>query len=746
MSQKIGVITFHRANNLGAVLQAYALFEYLNENICQTEVIDYYPNNSIPAKNTFLRKALRVGKKTICGKKQKNRYRRFGKFKEFINLLHVSPQAYYGDEAIEAAPPQYDLLISGSDQILNTTLTGNSKAYYLDFAQNTPKISYASSFGRMEISDCEREYIHSYLKDFRSLSAREESGKEIMEQELGQKVELVVDPVFLLSKEEWENLTTPMHEEKYIFVYAMESTSWLVEAIEQVRNDYNLPIKIVLGGNFQLPVEGTVDSCCGPQEFLSYIKNAECVVTNSFHGTAFSIIFEKKFVCVAHSCKNTRLENLCKMAGSLDQMVTNSNTKYIIGKSEIDGSYAQRKIIDSVTLSKEYLQNNVRSFLKKDIVSAMDADDCCGCETCMQVCPKNAILLENKEEGFLYPKVDYGKCVQCGLCSIKCPSLNRVDGSMPIQVFAVRHSDANIVQNSTSGGAFTALSDYILKNGGLIFGAALCDEFNCRHIQANNVADRNRMRGAKYVQSYMGNSFLKVKEGLLKNKQVLFSGTPCQIAGLRNYLGNKNTDNLILVDIVCHGVPSPQVFKDHIQWLEKQHGKVKQYIFRSKDIGWHGLNVKVTYADGAKEIDTIRTNVYSRLYFNSLITRKSCYGCKYASMERVGDITISDFWTIDKCSTRFNDEKGTSCVYLNTEKGRKLFEQVISDVDVETHSFEESMQPNLNKPTCPSEDRDLFWNDYRAHGFDYCAKKYTQGHFYYEFRRILKSINRRIHG
>lgn len=321
MSQKIGVITFHRANNLGAALQAYALSEYLNENICQTEIIDYYPNNAIPTKNTFLRKVLRAGKKMIGGKSQRDRYRGFEKFKEFTNLLHVSSQAYYGDEAIEAAPPQYDLLISGSDQILNTTLTGNSKAYYLDFAQSTPKISYASSFGRTEISDCEREYIRSYLKDFRALSAREESGKRIMEQELGRNVELVVDPVFLLSKEKWEKMAAPMHEEKYIFVYAMENTPWLVETIEQVRNDYNLPIKIVLGGNFQLPVEGIVDSCCGPREFLSYIRNAECVITNSFHGTAFSIIFEKKFVCVAHSSKNTRLESLLSAVKQLDKQV-----------------------------------------------------------------------------------------------------------------------------------------------------------------------------------------------------------------------------------------------------------------------------------------------------------------------------------------------------------------------------------------------------------------------------------------
>lgn len=745
MSQKIGVITFHRANNLGAVLQTYALSTYLNENICQTEVIDYYPNNAIPARNTLLRKMLRAGKEALGGKKQKDRYLRFRKFKEFIDMVHVSPQAYYGDESIEIEPPQYDLLISGSDQILNATLTGNSKAYYLNFAQSTPKISYASSFGRKEISDCEKEYIRSYLKDFRALSTREESGKKIIEQELGQKVELVVDPVFLLSKNEWEKLASPMRDEKYIFVYAMENTPWFVKAIEQVRRSYNLPVKIVLGGSFQLPVGGAVDNCCGPREFLSYIKNAECIVTNSFHGTAFSIIFEKKFVCVAHSSKNIRLENLCKMTGTSSQMVTSGCTKYTVVKSEINGSQAFHEIIDSVNLSKKYLLNSTRMLLKKDVVSVLDADNCCGCETCLQVCSRNAITLENKDDGFSYPKVDYERCTQCGACTMGCPSLTKVNGSIPLQVFAVRHVDTDVVKNSTSGGAFTALSDHVLENGGLVFGASLCDEFKCRHIQADNAVDRNRMRGAKYIQSQMGNSFSRVKEGLLKNKQVLFSGTPCQIAGLRNYLRNVNLKSLILVDIVCHGVPSPQVFKDHIQWLEKRKGKVKQYIFRSKDVGWHGLNTKVIYTNGTEEVNTINTNAYSRLYFNSLITRKSCFVCRYASAERLGDITISDFWTIDKCNTELNDERGTSCVYINTEKGKKIFDRVMDSLNVEEHSFEESIQPNLSRPTCPSEDRNLFWKDYHAKGFGYCVRKYTQGHIYYKFRRIIKSFKRRIH-
>jgi len=745
MTQRIGVLTFHRANNLGAVLQAYALSTYLNENICPTEIIDFYPNNSLPVKNTVFRKLVRIVKETLGGQLQKERYCRFDKFNDFINLYHLSPQSYYGDKEIQLNPPQYDLLISGSDQILNTTLTGNSKAFYLEFAKNTPKISYASSFGRSQISDCEVDYIRHYLKDFQALSAREESGKKIIEHELRKPVELVLDPVFLLTGDEWEKMSLPLKEEKYIFVYAMENTPWLIEAIRKTKEYYKLPVKIVLGGSFQLPIEGVVDNCCGPREFLSYVKNAECVVTNSFHGTAFSIIFEKKFLCVAHSSKNTRLENICNMTDTFKQIVVDNDEITDIEKKVIDGHKAYQRIIASIESSKNYLFDNIKPLIKKDIASILEHDKCCGCETCTQVCGRNAITFINDDTGFSYPQVDYLKCTQCGICAARCPAIMKVDGKQPMQVFAVRHVDDTVVQKSTSGGAFTALSDYVLQNGGIVFGAALNKNFECQHILADNENDRNLMRGAKYVQSRIGNSFILAKEALLQGRKVLFSGTPCQIAGLRNYLKGVDQSNLIMVDIICHGVPSPQIFKEHLQSLKEKRGNVKQYVFRSKDIGWHGLNVKVVFADGVNETNTINTNSYSRLYFNSLITRKSCFDCQYANLERISDITISDFWSIGNTDTNLNDEKGTSCVYVNTNKGKQVFNQVLLNLNVEEHTLEESMQPNLNNPTEKNEDYDLFWKDYYDNGFDYCVRKYTLGHIYFRYRKIIKAIKRRIY-
>lgn len=740
---RIGILTFHRAYNLGAVLQAYALCTYLNDNVCSTEIVDYYPNNAIPVCDTFLRRTLRRVKQIAGGKKQKDRYQRFAKFDAFINECRISKEVYYGDREIEANPPAYDLLISGSDQIFNTTLTDNSKAYYLNFTNKTPKISYASSFGRSVISETEETYTKQYLMDFRALSAREESAKHIIESLTNRFVESVLDPVFLLSRDKWEEITTAAKAEKYIFVYAMENTPWLIKAIECVRTQYGLPVKIVLGGNFQLNIKGEIDTCCGPYEFLSYIKNAECVVTNSFHGMAFSIIFEKKFVCVAHSKRNTRLENLCMLIGEKKQ-VLESEQLLQIDDYIIAGCDAYQKLDEQIRKSKRYLAQNINAFLKKDVESVIDAQLCCGCGTCAQLCTKGAISMIADKKGFLYPKVDAKKCSQCGLCVARCPERSNVMKNTPLHVYAARHKNADVVKESTSGGAFTALSDYFFNAGGIVFGAVLCDDFKCRHIQADNGTDRNKMRGAKYIQSEIGDCYIKAGEALKRGKKVLFSGTPCQIAGLKSHLKGQNQDDLLTVDIVCHGVPSPLILKEHINWIEGRKGKIRQYLFRSKLAGWHGLNVKITYEDETSEVNTLESNVFSRMYFNSLITRESCSSCKYASVERVSDITISDFWSIGSCKTCLNDEKGTSCIYVNTFKGKLFFERVMQDLQIEEHTIEESMQPNLCSPTKPSTDYKCFWKDYKNRGFEYCMRKYTQGHMYFKCRRLKQAVRKRL--
>ena len=322
--RKIGILTFHRANNLGAVLQASALLKYVQDNIGQCELVDYFPNNGIPINYVGIKKVLRYCKRIVLYPfAAKNRKRELSFDNYRTKYYFLSDKQYMGDSGIANAHFDYDAIISGSDQILNTTLTSNSKAYYLDFF-NGKKISYASSFGRKDVSKEEIELIRNELPKFAALSVREQSGADIIKREIGKEPQLVLDPVFLLGKDEWskrcdEQLKLP---KKYIFVYSMEVSPVLENAVSTIKEETGLPVIIVRGGGKSGLIEGNEDSTCGPEEFLRYIRDAELVITNSFHGTAFSLIFEKKFLCVAHSTRNARLENIMDLVEEYHSLVS----------------------------------------------------------------------------------------------------------------------------------------------------------------------------------------------------------------------------------------------------------------------------------------------------------------------------------------------------------------------------------------------------------------------------------------
>lgn len=352
---RIGILTFHNAINLGAILQAYALNYYIDSNIGKSEIINYIPNSEIPKIPYRLYNILHTGKILFM---DRGLYCKENRFRRFRSCIDTSERTYLGDSGIANAHFDYDVIISGSDQILNTTLTGNSKAYYLDFFGGK-KISYASSFGRKDVSKEEISLIRSELPKFSALSVREQSGADIIKKETGIEPQLVLDPVFLLSKDEWskrcnEQLKLP---KKYIFVYSMEASPVLENAVSLIKEDTRLPVIVVRGGGKPGLIEGKEDSTCGPEEFLRYMRDAELVITNSFHGTAFSLIFEKKFLCVAHSTRNARLENIMNLVDKKDLLLYSPEAKY--QEKIVDGLISIKQIERYINISKEYLKESI---------------------------------------------------------------------------------------------------------------------------------------------------------------------------------------------------------------------------------------------------------------------------------------------------------------------------------------------------------------------------------------------------
>lgn len=370
--------------------------------------------------------------------------------------------------------------------------------------------------------------------------------------------------------------------------------------------------------------------------------------------------------------------------------------------------------------------------------------DCCGCTACASICTHDAITMKPDALGFLYPEVNNSKCIDCGLCEKVCAFNDHYDTSLNLEkplAYAARHKDINEVETSRSGAAFIAISDYILDNSGIVYGVGYKDHFRVAHKRATTKEERNEFKGSKYVQSDLDNIFKQVKEDLKEGNTVLFSGTPCQTAGLNSFIGKKLRENLILVDIVCHGVPSPYIWRDYIAHLEKKQGAPIVWVnFRDKQkYGW------VAHHETFKFKGKKNKKSFKFLFYNHIMFRKSCGNCHFANTKRPSDITIADFWGWEKIDTNFNkDNKGCSLVLLNTEKGYKLFEVVKDRMTTISANLEDCLQPNLQYPTTIHPKQIDFEKDYKCYGFDYVLKKYSNKGFKYNLKRIKFVIIRII--
>lgn len=303
---------------------------------------------------------------------------------------------------------------------------------------------------------------------------------------------------------------------------------------------------------------------------------------------------------------------------------------------------------------------------------------CCGCGACAAICPKDAIHMAWNQNGFYYPSVDYKKCVECSLCDKVCPETSQKWRRKEdcIGTFAVANCNEEIRENSSSGGVFFELAKSIIEKGGIIFGVAWTDWIQAEHIGVETVDELGRIMKSKYVQSNVDKIFRNVKKALIEGRQVLFSGSPCQIAGLKNYL-NQDYSNLIMVDYICHGVPSAKTLKKYTEYIEQREDtSVKSYDFRSKKNGWNTLSLEINFINNQSIVEKATDNSYYRAFLSNLSLNTVCGECQYNCLPRASDITLGDFWKVNLSHPYYKDDKGVSCVIINSKKGEKLFETV----------------------------------------------------------------------
>lgn len=376
------------------------------------------------------------------------------------------------------------------------------------------------------------------------------------------------------------------------------------------------------------------------------------------------------------------------------------------------------------------------------------ASDCCGCSACFNVCPKGAIAMVPDGKGFLYPRIDVERCTNCGLCKKVCPLQNGThvhDRLQKPDAYAVKHKSDDVRMNSSSGGIFTALSDFVLEQGGIVYGAAFDENFKVCHQRATTPKERDRFRGSKYVQSNLKRCFQEVKNDLRSGNNVLFSGTPCQTSGLKNYLANQDTKKLITVDLVCHGTPSPIVFHDYLSTIQlKNQSGICSVNFRYKPSGGHAQAMAIGFKNGKFYESNAIDDTYYRLFLPNIILRDSCYQCRFANLQRPSDFTMGDFWGIEKSMPEFEDEKGVSLLLVNTEKGRRIFDDIQDTLIFRPSDISCCLQPNLVGPSIMPPQSGSFWEDYLKHGFSYVAKKYAdagiKGTIKSEIKKILKCM------
>ncbi len=726
MKQKIGILTVHKNTNYGANLQAFALCNYINSLGYDCETVDYTSFEDLKftrllpwlklswdnEKSKSLTRKAKLAIALMLSAPEKNK--RLSSFREFWKKYYKL--SGFCKDIHDVRKQGYDTLVTGSDQVWNPDITEGLQPLFFCRVDGVKKrISYAPSMGKEKYNDDDAQKVKEWIKELDYCSLREANSAEYISELAGINAECVCDPVFLPELSCYEQIASKkLTDRKYVLVYSIVANTKMVEAAKAFAKEKGLElIEICQTKNRKSTHKQYIS--LGPDKFLSAIKYAEYVFTNSFHGTAFSLIFQKELFAFENRNRGTRITNVLEKTSLLNRLV---NEDGILPKEKCD--YSNNSELAS------YIQNS-KAFLKRALEAeykSIAGKNCVGCGACKAVCPSGAVNLHPDPEGFLCASIDTSKCVECGMCYKSCSALNKPQKAEAKETFAFKAND-ELRKKSASGGAFAALAKCVLEHGGVCYGAVRNDDFSVSHIRCDSIDLLEKIQGTKYVQSDMSSCFESIKNDLSNGKTVLFSGTPCQVDSIKTYVKAKkiNDENLYLCDIICHGVPSPTVFKDFVSWLGKYYkSNVKSYEFRSKKISWRGNSCYVTLSDGRELKNDIFASAFMNVYYSGRITRESCYECKYTSLERVSDITISDFWGLENTLPEFEDAIGVSMIMVNTDKGQKLFDS--TEGVKQKADIEKAKQPQLHKPCDKPSDREQSKQIYSEQGVYPLIKKY----------------------
>ncbi|MBQ8942982.1 MAG: polysaccharide pyruvyl transferase family protein [Clostridia bacterium] len=688
----IGLMTWFEYHNYGTALQLTALNKVLSDLDNVVSVINYKTNPLISGmfsdkgiiKNFYLiyKKLFKRMPAPFMGELREKL------FSSFLSKNLAFTELCDSTAKLEELNNFFDCFVCGSDQIWSPSCF--DKHYFLDFVSDPNRmIAYAPS---MSISLTGNKYIEKEIKNltgrFKYISTREKKGAEIISKLIGKDVEIVLDPTLLLDRNEWNDIV-PLSEEEgiksdYILVYMLGNNKKHWKIIKRLSSTLKLKIRIVPVFETDLNRDGCLSEPAGPEEFIRLIRNASFVCTDSFHGMIFSVIYHKPFFVFKRfstfdpNNQNSRVLELLNKLKLNDRLVKKDLNKRAINKP-IDYDKVDMLLAVLVEKSRKYLNSSLNS-VKEYCANAKQTKNysirrntafCTGCGVCATVCPKEAIEIIRNQDGFFVADVDEYKCINCAECKKVCPLLNCAflsnisDGSL----FSYKDNRKEILMTSASGGLAYKLSEYALENGYSVSGCTFDKNAQeARHIIVKEKSDLKLLQSSKYMQSYLPSVF----PALFEDKQKAFVfGLPCQIAAVRNL---RNDENLFFVDLICHGVPSYNLFLKYKNWLERKRNFYTEKLdvnFRYKPKGWKEIYILVS--DGNKEtITSQKKDPYFLFFENRLCYSKICYECPWRDKSSA-DIRIGDYW-----GPRFADDKtGVSMALALTTKGESVIEDLI---------------------------------------------------------------------
>ena len=683
--KKVGIVTLCGYYNLGNKLQNYALTKVLEDLGCQVETLFYQE-----ADNAY-------------GVPQ---------LKEFANqYLHEIMVNFNDHQQVKNLASKYDAFLVGSDQVWNFNFTDVKRylpIFFLQFAPSYKRISYAASFGIKEIAYNFRIPYIQGLTHMQGLSVREQEGAEIIRSLCGEKAHVHVDPTMLLTAEDYKKLarsSSYLPKEKFVAINVLRGLT--DKQITEIGKFCVEQKCAAIDVNYLLSQRKI-----GVEEFLYAILHAEYVFTDSFHCTVFSILFHRPFLTYAGNSADmfSRISTLLDFCG-LEQHVYHNGDS--LKNFQMDFDVADRTIPLKRQEAFSYLRKALGLPTKEKADIVPNKEMCCGCGACMSVCPMNCIAMQPDKEGFLYPHIDSVVCVGCNKCKKVCPAIHPILTPGKYQARAAVNLDEAVRKTSSSGGIFSLLAEATLKKGGVVFGAAYGERFKVSHQYAETLEDLEPLKTSKYVQSDTGDTFRQAKNFLEQGRQVFYTGTPCQIQGLKSFLG-RDYVNLLTADLVCHGTSSPEAWDQYLTYRERMQGqKVIKANFRSKEQGWHNFRVEFQYEDGTIQSKHRAEDPFCRSFLTNENLRKSCYQCPFHMEKRCSDLTMGDFWGVETIMPHLDDDKGTSLLLVYTPKGQAALEEIQDKMTiVPIDNIEETLNNNICA-VCP-----VPWYANRAGYFD----------------------------